>query len=167
MSDTKQIIKAGKVVNLSYSLKNDQGETLDQADANDPFVYLHGSQQIVPGLENALEGLKIGDKKKVTVAPAEGYGELDNDLRLTVNRSQFPEGAQLQEGMQFETRSPDGHGLVFTVETIEGDKVHINGNHPLAGQTLHFDVEVLEMRDATEEEQSHGHAHGPDGHHHH
>lgn len=162
-----QTIANGKVVNLIYSLKNDQGEVLDRADGDAPFTYLHGGQQIVPGLENALEGLKVGDKKKVKVAPAEGYGELNPELKLTVNKSQFPSKVDLEPGMQFEAHTPDGHGVVFTVEAIEGDQVKIDGNHPLAGQTLHFDVEVLSMRDATAEEQEHGHAHGEDGHHHH
>jgi FKBP-type peptidyl-prolyl cis-trans isomerase SlyD len=162
-----QTISNGKVVNLLYSLKNDQGEVLDRADKEAPFTYLHGADQIVPGLETALEGLKVGDKKKVTVAPADGYGETNADLKLTVNRSQFPGKVDLEPGMQFEAHTPDGHGVVFTVEAIEGDKVKIDGNHPLAGQTLHFDVEVLEMRDATDEEKDHGHAHGEDGHHHH
>jgi FKBP-type peptidyl-prolyl cis-trans isomerase SlyD len=161
------MIKNGKVVNLAYSLKNSDGDLLDRADSKEPFTYLHGASQIVPGLETALEGLKTGDKKQVTVQPEQGYGEVNQDLKLTVNRSQFPAGAEIQEGMQFETQTPDGHGLIFTVETIEGDKVTIDGNHPLAGETLHFDVEVLNVRDATEEEKQHGHAHGEHGHDHH
>lgn len=161
------MIKSGKVVNLAYTLKSSEGELLDRADAKDPFTYLHGASQIVPGLENALNGLKTGDKKQVTVAAAEGYGEVDPGLKLVVKKSQFPKGAELEAGMQFETQTPDGHGVVFTVEAIEGENVRIDGNHPLAGQTLHFDVEVLGVRDATEEEVEHGHAHGGDGHHHH
>jgi FKBP-type peptidyl-prolyl cis-trans isomerase SlyD len=163
----KETIQEGKVVNLIYSLKNDQGEVLDRADSDSPFTYLHGAQQIVPGLESALEGLSIGDKKQVTVQPADGYGEHDPNLKMTVKRSQFPAKVELEPGMQFEANTPDGHGVVFTVEGIEGDQVKIDGNHPLAGQRLHFDVEVLSMRDATKEEKEHGHAHGDDGHHHH
>jgi FKBP-type peptidyl-prolyl cis-trans isomerase SlyD len=157
-------IANGKVVSLAYTLKNDSGETLDQADTAEPFVFMQGAGQIIPGLETALDGLKKGDKKQVTVAPDQGYGQIDAGLKIAVNKSQFPPGAQLVEGMQFETASPEGHGIIFTIEKLEGDKVHINGNHPLAGETLHFDVEVLEVRDATEDEKSHGHAHGPDGH---
>lgn len=160
------MIQTGKVVELAYSLKNSEGEVLDQADARDPFLYLHGASQIVTGLETALEGCDVGDKRSVTVQPADGYGEINPELKLVVNRTQFPQDVQIQEGMQFEAHSPDGQGIVFTVEAIEGEKVHIDGNHPLAGQTLHFDVEVLKVRDATEEERSHGHAHGGDGHHH-
>ena len=161
------MIKNGKVVDLAYSLTNAEGEVLDQADVKDPFTYLQGGSQIVPGLESALEGLKKGDKKKVTVTPAEGYGEMNPELKLTVNRTQFPSDAELEEGMQFETQTPDGQSVVFTIEEIVDDQISINGNHPLAGQSLHFDVEVLNVRDATGEELSHGHAHGPDGHHHH
>lgn len=165
--NSKQLIQDGKVVDLVYSLKSDDGEVLDQADRESPFTYLHGGEQIVPGLESALAGLTIGDKKKVVVAPAEGYGELNTELKLAVARTQFPEDMEVEPGMQFEAQTPDGHGVVFTVERLDGDKVHIDGNHPLAGQTLHFDVEVIAVRDATAEEKEHGHAHGPDGHHHH
>jgi FKBP-type peptidyl-prolyl cis-trans isomerase SlyD len=157
-------ITEGKVVNLAYMLKNSAGDVLDQADERDPFVYMHGAQQIVPGLESALGGLKIGDKKHVTVSPAEGYGEVDPGLKLMVNRSQFPKDTELNEGMQFETQTPDGHSIIFTIEAIEGEQIRIDGNHPLAGQTLYFEVQVLEVRDATSEERDHGHAHGPNGH---
>ncbi len=160
-------IENGKVVDLGYTLRNGEGEVLDEADAADAFTYLHGTQQIVPGLESALQGLKVGDKKKVVVSPAEGYGELDPTLKMSVKRSQFPDGEELEEGAMFETENEDGDPVVFTVESIEGDRIHVDGNHPLAGETLHFDVEVLKIRDATSEELEHGHAHGPDGHHHH
>jgi FKBP-type peptidyl-prolyl cis-trans isomerase SlyD len=161
------MIKNGTVVNLAYRLTNDSGEVLDQADAKEPFTYLHGSGQIVPGLENALEGAQVGDKKKVSVAPAEGYGEMNPELKLVVKRSQFPAGAKIAAGMQFQANGPEGEDLVFKIDAVEGDEVHIDGNHPLAGCTLHFEVEVLSMRQATEEELEHGHAHGEDGHHHH
>jgi FKBP-type peptidyl-prolyl cis-trans isomerase SlyD len=163
---SKSVIAEGKVVNLLYSLTNSKGEVLDRADSEAPFSYLHGAQQIVPGLETALEGLTIGDKKKVVVEPDEGYGIANPELKLTVSRAQFPSTVEVEIGMQFEAHTPDGQGVVFTVEGIEGDKIKIDGNHPLAGQVLHFDVEVLAMRDATDEEKEHGHAHGGDGHHH-
>jgi FKBP-type peptidyl-prolyl cis-trans isomerase SlyD len=161
------MIKNGTVVDLAYTLTNSKGKVLDRADANEPLTYLQGTQQIIPGLENALEGLSKGAKKKVTIAPAEAYGEVDPALRMTLKRSQFPGDAELEQGMQFQTRGNGGQEMVFTVESIQGDTVTVDGNHPLAGQTLHFDVEVLSVRDATEEEKAHGHAHGPDGHHHH
>ena len=164
------MIKEGKVVDLKYSLKDSQGELLDEADAKQPFAYLHGAHQIVPGLESALLGLNVGDRKNVVVQPEDGYGILDPKLKMIVNRSQFPKDVELEEGMEFHASSPDGQHVIFTVDAIEGDKVHVDGNHPLAGEVLHFDVEVLNIRDATAEEIEHGHAHGPDGHghdHHH
>jgi FKBP-type peptidyl-prolyl cis-trans isomerase SlyD len=157
-------IQNGKVVDLKYRLKNTAGEVLDESNEKDPFSYLHGAQQIVPGLENALSGLKVGDKKDVTVAPKDGYGEINPTLKMSVKRAQFPKGVELEEGMSFEAAGGDGVGMVFTIEKIEGDDIHLDGNHPLAGQTLHFSVEVLNVRDATEEEVEHGHAHGPHGH---
>jgi FKBP-type peptidyl-prolyl cis-trans isomerase SlyD len=157
-------VAAGKVVALIYSLKNSEGEILDEASGDEPFTYLHGAQQIVPGLESALEGSRVGDKKSVRVEPADGYGEVNPELKLVVNRSQFPAGAKLEQGMQFETQTPDGHGILFTVESVQGEKVHIDGNHPLAGETLHFDVEILQVRNATSEEVEHGHVHGEGGH---
>ena len=161
------MIKNGMVVGLAYTLKDEDGKVLDEASAQEPFLYLHGGGQIVPGLESGLEGLSVGEKKEVVVSAEEGYGEYDEDLCMTVKRTQFPEEMDVQEGMQFETQSPDGHGMVFTVEGIEGYKVEINGNHPLAGETLNFSIEVLSVREATDDEKTHGHAHGPDGHHHH
>ena len=160
------LIAQGKVIELAYSLKDEEGEILDQSDSQDPFVYLHGADQIVPGLENALTGLKVGDKKQVTVQPGEGYGEFNPELRLTVKRAQFPADAELEEGVEFETTLQDGTPAIFTIVEIEGDQVTVDGNHPLAGEVLHFDVEVLSIREATADEVSHGHAHGPDGHHH-
>lgn len=158
------MIKNGKVVDLIYTLKSTEGEVLDEASKEEPFSYLHGAQQIVPGLESALEGLKVGDKKDVTVSPSEGYGEHNPSLKLTVNRSQFPEGMEIEEGMSFEASGADGQGMMFTIESIRGDQVDLDGNHPLAGETLHFSVEVLTVREATDEEMEHGHAHGPEGH---
>ena len=161
------MISEGKVVQLVYLLQDADGKKLDQADASSPFTYLHGSGQIVPGLETALEGMKVGEKKKVVVSPEEGYGEKNPGLRLAVNRTQFPGDMELEVGMQFEADSGNGEGIVFTIEKVEGDQVHIDGNHPMAGVTLHFSVEVLGVREATAEEAEHGHAHGPGDHHHH
>ena len=134
-----------------------------------PMIHLPifmGTGQIIPGLESAMEGLKVGDKRKLTVPAAQGYGEIDPTLKLAVPKSQFPPSTELEAGMRFQAEV-GGEEVLFTVERVEDDKVHIDGNHPLAGKTLHFDVEVLSVRDATAEELSHGHAHGEDGHHHH
>ena len=161
------MIKNGKVVSLAYVLKDTAGQVLDQATAADPFLYIAGVGQIVPGLEGALMDLKVGDKKNVEVSPEDGYGEKNPGLELSVARTQFPADQKLEAGMQFQAQSPEGHGMVFTIIGIEGDQVKIDGNHPMAGQKLFFAVEVLDIRDATADEMAHGHAHGPDGHHHH
>lgn len=162
-----RMISAGKVVTMSYLLSNSKNEELDRASANEPFTYLHGVGQIVPGLEKALEGLKVGEKKQIKVSPEEAYGSVNKELLLTVERSAFPKDMKIQEGFEFSADIGKGKSHHFRVLSLEGDKVHIDGNHPLAGETLFFSIEIIEVRDATDEEKSHGHAHGPEGHHHH
>lgn len=161
------MIKEGTVVSLAYTLTDNAGEEIDKADKSEPFEYLHGVGQIVPGLEKALAGLLVGAKKKVQVSPAEGYGEVEPQLRTKASRNQFPPGADMQVGMRFAAEVGPGQQIVFTVTEVKGEDIMLDGNHPLAGVTLNFDVEVLGIRAATAEEMSHGHAHGPDGHHHH
>ena len=154
------MIAKNKVVSLSYCLKDSQGEELDRADGNKPMKYLHGGGAIVPGLENALDGLKVGDTKEVTVRPEEGYGEILSDLQMNVERKMFPANQKIAVGMQFMAELGDGRKHPFTVVKMKDDNINIDGNHPLAGQTLHFSVEVIEIRDATSEEVEHGHSHG-------
>lgn len=154
------------VVSLSYTLKNAEGEELDSAGAGNPLEYLHGRGQIVPGLEKAIDGLIIGSTKDVVVPPEEGYGEHVPQLKIKTEMSMFPKDVEVKIGMQFTADLGDGKHQNFTVEKIEGNEVFIDGNHPLAGQTLHFAIEVLGIREATQEEIQHGHAHGPGGHHH-
>ncbi|MCA9482189.1 MAG: peptidylprolyl isomerase [Nitrospina sp.] len=160
------MIAKGSVVSLNYTLKNDSGEVIDESSGGEPFAYIHGSGQIVPGLESALDGAKLGDKKDVVVSPEEGYGEINDELKFKVERSNFPSDKELEPGLQFMAEMKDGRQVPFIIEKVEGEEVHINGNHPLAGQTLHFSVEVTEVRDATKEELEHGHVHGTGGHHH-
>lgn len=160
------MIKNGTVVSLSYVLTNAGGEELDRAEKNDTFAYLHGYGQIVPGLENALNGLQVGEKKKVVIPPLEAYGEVIPELKMKLEKSQFPAGEVIEEGMQFLSQDPEGNEFVFSVLGVEGEHVLVDGNHPLAGETLHFDVEVLGIRDATPEELEHKHVHGEGGHHH-
>ena len=160
------MIKKDSVVSLSYILKNENGEELDRSDNVNPLAYMHGHGQIVPGLENVLEGLAVGDKKEVTVTPQEGYGEVQPELKMKVGRDKFPADMNIERGMQFSSKMEDGREIPFTVQTIEGDDVLLDGNHPLAGETLHFSVEVVEVRSATAEELQHGHVHGAGGHHH-
>lgn len=158
-------ITKNKVATIDYTLKNDAGEVLDSSDGGQPLAYLHGTGNLIPGLENALEGHSPGDSIQVSIPPEEGYGLRDESLRHEVNLSQFDSVDNLEVGMQFLVPSDDGDHVI-RVEEIKGNKVTIDGNHELAGMTLHFDVTVREVRDATKEEKAHGHVHGPGGHHH-
>jgi len=159
-------IANNKVVSIHYKLTNDEGSILDSSEGQEPLAYLHGLGNIIPGLENALTGRAVGDKFTVTIPPEDGYGERDNEMVQSVPKSAFQGVDQIQPGMQFQAQSPEGMQLV-TVIDVDGDEVILDGNHPMAGITLTFDVEVTEIRDATAEELDHGHVHGPGGHHHH
>ncbi len=159
-------IASGKVVSLHYVLTNNSGEELDSS-SGEPLVYLHGKGQIIPGLEKQLEGLSKGDKReRIEIKPEDGYGELQPELKTKLDRKQFPADIEIQVGMQFMSRSPEGHQRPFVVTAIVDNLVEVDGNHPMAGQALNFKIEVADVRDATEEEMAHGHAHGPGGHHH-
>lgn len=158
-------ISENKVVSIHYTLKNDAGDVLDSSDGREPLAYLHGAGNIIPGLEKALEGRASGDKLNVTVQPGEGYGERNDSLIQDVPRSAFEGADEIQPGMQFHAQGPQGM-FVVTVREVSDESVKVDGNHPLAGETLHFDVEVADVRDATAEEQEHGHVHGAGGHDH-
>lgn len=153
------------VVSIHYTLTNDKGETLDSSAGGDPLTYLHGNGNLIPGLESQLEGKQSGDKLNVKVAAADAYGAYDKALIQKVPRRSFRGVADVQVGMQFQVQSNAGPRMV-TVTQIQGDMVTVDGNHALAGQDLTFDVEITEVREATEEEIAHGHVHGPGGHHH-
>jgi FKBP-type peptidyl-prolyl cis-trans isomerase SlyD len=154
------------VVSIHFTLKDDEGEVLESSNGGEPLTYLHGSGGLIPGLEKALVGRKVGDKFQVVVPPEQGYGERDEKLLQRVPKNQFPEPDQLEEGMQFQVNGPRGP-MVLTVLEIADTDVVVDGNPELAGETLHFDIEVTEVRPATADELAHGHAHGPGGHHHH
>lgn len=161
-------IAKDSVVSLSYLLTNSKGEELDRSQPGQPLVYLHGMGHIVPGLEKQLEGLTKGDKRaKLVVAPEEAYGEMRADLQVSVSREQFPKETEIEPGMRFWAHTPEGQRHPFLIVAINGDQVEIDGNHPLAGETLHFEIEIEEVRAATKEELEHGHVHGPGGHHNH
>ncbi|MFZ5561045.1 MAG: FKBP-type peptidyl-prolyl cis-trans isomerase [Pseudomonadota bacterium] len=153
------------VASIEYTLTDDQGTVIDSSVGGEPLSYLHGAGNIVPGLEDALAGKKVGDSFKVSIPPAEGYGEKNDALLQVVPRSMFHGVDQVEAGMQFHAQTDYGM-QVITVTQVEGDNVTVDGNHPLAGQTLNFDVKVLEVRAASEAELEHGHVHGPGGHHH-
>jgi FKBP-type peptidyl-prolyl cis-trans isomerase SlyD len=158
-------IEKHAVVTLAYTLKDANDRIIDQSD-DGSFCYLHGASNIIPGLENALTGKAAGDELTVSVPPEEGYGAHDVEKTQAVPREMFPVEEEIVAGMQFHAQGPDGHQLVVTVVKVEDDRVTVDGNHPLAGVQLNFDVKVLEVREATGEEITHGHVHGPDGHHH-
>jgi FKBP-type peptidyl-prolyl cis-trans isomerase SlyD len=159
-------ISENKVVSIDYTLKNDAGEVLDTSEGEEPLEYLHGHGQIVPGLEKALAGKGHGDKVKVKVSPEEGYGERDPERIIRVPRSQLPQGLTPEVGMSLAAQGDDGELIPLRVAEVQNDAVLLDANHPLAGEALHFEVEIKSIREATSEELEHGHAHGPDGHHH-
>jgi FKBP-type peptidyl-prolyl cis-trans isomerase SlyD len=158
-------IANGTVVGIDYKLHLGDGEIVDQSEG-EPLSYLHGEGQIVPGLEQALEGLDVGDQKQVVVSPADGYGEHDARGVQEVSRQAFPADFKPEPGMQLVAEAPNGEPVQFVVKEVRADTVLVDFNHPLAGETLHFDVTVREVRAATEDELAHGHAHGPEGHEH-
>lgn len=154
-------ITNNSVVSFHYTLRDEQGSTLDTSDGHDAFAYIQGMGMIVPGLEQQMEGKKVGDKFKAVVPPGLGYGEFNKELLQSVPLDKFG-GQTVEEGMQFSA----GGNAVFTVKEVADGKVLLDGNHALAGVTLHFDVEITDVRQATADELSHGHVHGPGGHHH-
>jgi len=158
-------IKQDSVVSIHYTLRDDAGQTIDSSTGGEPLAYLHGHGNIVPGLERELEGKSAGDKLSVTVSPAEGYGEYDRQLVQKIPRRALRGVTQVRVGMQLHTHTPQGPRAV-TVTQIVGDMLTLDGNHPLAGKNLHFEIEVTGVREPTPEELAHGHVHGAGGHHH-
>lgn len=158
-------IAANKVVQIHYTLTNNDGEVLDSSEGRGPLAYIHGIGNIIPGLEEALAGRVVGDKFQVTLAPEQAYGLRNDDLVQSVPRDAFQGVKEIQSGMQFQAQSPEGMQMFTVIDVVE-DQVVLDGNHPMAGVTLNFDVEVAGIREATAEELDHGHVHGPGGHHH-
>lgn len=152
-------IAQDKVAEIEYVLTVD-GKVEDQSEPGDPLVYLHGHNNIIPGLEDALEGHQAGDKLSVTVTPEHGYGERDDENVQVLPRADFDD--DIEVGASYFAQSDDGSVNPFTVVSVSGDDVTVDFNPPLAGQTLNFEVTVVEVRDATAEELEHGHAHGED-----
>ncbi len=158
-------IQDKRVVSIAYTLKDNDDNVIDQS-SDGSFCYLHGASNIIPGLENALAGKVAGDELTVSIPPEEGYGVRDDARVQEVPRNMFPEGQDIQPGMQFHAQSPDGQAIVVMVAKVADDTVTVDGNHPLAGVQLNFDVKVMDIREATDEELEHGHVHGPGGHDH-
>jgi FKBP-type peptidyl-prolyl cis-trans isomerase SlyD len=147
------------VVSMNYTLKDDQGTVLDTSENRDVLKFIVGAGMIIPGLEKELHGKEKGDKLSVTVEPKDAYGEYDESQMITVSKSQFQEGLDIKTGMQVQAQSQDGQVQILTIKDVDDDNVTLDANHPLAGQTLHFDVQIEDVRDASEEELSHGHVH--------
>jgi FKBP-type peptidyl-prolyl cis-trans isomerase SlyD len=158
------------IVSMHYQVATAEGEQVDRSQEGQPLVYLHGHGQILPGLEAALVGHAVGEKVEAQLPPATAYGDYDQDLDIRVSKDAFPADVQskLEPGFQFMAQHPgkEGENLLYTVHGVENDEVLVSGNHPLAGKTLHFQVEIVEVRTASAEELTHGHAHGAGGHHH-
>ncbi len=163
MEDEKRVIAEGDVVSLEYTLRVD-GEVVDTSEGGEPIEFIQGSGQIIPGLEKELYGMSLGDDKQVVVGAADGYGELDPEAVMTFPKSDFPDNIPMQPGTELQLRDNQGRVYNARIVAIEGDEVRLDFNHPLAGKELTFDVKVVGLRAATDEELTHGHVHGPEGH---
>lgn len=162
-AEQEMAVADGLVVSMAYTLRLDDGDEIDSASSDDPLVYLHGAQNIIPGLEQALTGMKIGDARQVSVMPADGYGDVDPDAFELVPYDAFPGDVDLQEGMELSMVDGTGREMGAYISELRDDGALLDLNHPLAGETLHFDVEIVGLRRATTDEIAHGHAH-TDGH---
>lgn len=158
-------IQQDSVVTMHYTLKDEGGDVIDSSAGGDPLSYMHGRGNLIPGLERELQGKSAGDKLSVTIPPADGYGDYDQKLVQQLPRRSLKGVANVRPGMQLRAQTMHGPRTV-TVTHITGDIVTVDGNHPLAGKSLNFDVEITAVREATAEELAHGHVHGPGGHHH-
>lgn len=155
-------ITANKVAAIHYTLRDNEGKVLDSSEGREPLYYIHGIGNLIPGMEAGLEGKSKGDKFQIKVSPEEGYGQKSEEMIQKVPRSAFGDAQEIKPGMQFSTN----HGEVVTVTHVGLEDITVDANHPLAGVELNFDVEVMDVRDASAEELEHGHVHGPGGHHH-
>jgi FKBP-type peptidyl-prolyl cis-trans isomerase SlyD len=155
-----------RVIGFHYTLTDKSGTVLDSSIGDEPLFFLEDGQQIIPGLERVIALMNVGDKRKIEVKAADAYGDVNPELIVKVKKGQFPPDAQLTVGDQFQVNN-DQHSPVFTIMSIENDDVTVDGNHPMAGKDLFFDVEIVGIRPATQEEITHGHAHGAHGHGHH
>ncbi len=158
-------ISKDQVISIHYTLRDDAGEIIDRSAEGEPLAYLHGHGQLIPGLERELTGRNAGDRLQVKITPADAYGEYDRTLVQRVPRRALKGIGDVRVGMRLQAQTSTGQRAVMVTQ-LSGDMVTLDGNHPLAGKNLHFEVEVAEVRPATEEELAHGHVHGPGGHHH-
>lgn len=157
-------VTKNKVVAVEYILTDDENQVLDQTESGEPLEYLHGIGNLIPGLESQLEDKSIDDQFKISIPPADAYGERDEKLKQSIPRDRFEEPDHLEVGMQFQTPPEEG-SQEFTIVDIDNNSIIVDGNHELAGMTLHFDITIKNVRDATEDEIAHGHAHSDGCHH--
>jgi FKBP-type peptidyl-prolyl cis-trans isomerase SlyD len=155
-----------RVIGFHYTLTDNAGAVLDSSIGDEPLYFLENSHQIIPGLEKVIQLMNVGDKRKIEVKAADAYGDINPELIVKVKKTQFPPDAQLTVGDQFQVNN-DAQSPVFTITAIESEDVTVDGNHPMAGKDLFFDVEIVGVRPATNEEMQHGHAHGAHGQGHH
>ena len=155
-----------RVIGFHSTVQDEDGEELDSSRGDEPLYILEGTGEIIPGLERAIAAMQVGERKTVALKAAEAYGDHDPELVMRVERSQFPPEANLEPGDHFSAEDDEERERVYTVVAVEPDVVVVDGNHPLAGHDLVFDVEIVESRAATKDEIAHGHAHGEGGHHH-
>lgn len=161
MKNSSIVVDQDVVVSIDYVLTLSNSEEIDRSDPGEPLEYLHGRGQIIPGLERELDGLSVGDQKTVAIGPADGYGEFDPEEFVTIPRDAFPSDAELKVGELIYLReSNDDSEFEAYIAGFDENNVKLDLNHPLAGETLHFDVTVVGLRPATGEELSHGHVHG-------
>ncbi len=158
-------IKDNLVVTIHYKLRDDAGNLLDSSEGEEPLAYIHGTESLVPGLEKALDNKTAGDSLQVRVETADAYGEISSDLIQVFDRAEFKDVEPLEEGMEFNSQGENGNIQMIEIKAIKNDNVTVDANHPFAGMNLNFDVEVISVREPSEEELDHGHVH--DGHHHH
>jgi FKBP-type peptidyl-prolyl cis-trans isomerase SlyD len=158
----KNVVQDGQVVTLAYTLTVD-GEVMDTSEGSQPIQFIQGQRHIIIGLENELYGMAVGDKKDVLISPENGYGEVDPENFVEVPKGQFPAHIPLEPGIELEVTDQNGQLMDARILSVEGDTVHLDFNHPLAGKVLHFSVAVIDLRDASDEEMEHGHVHSAGG----
>ena len=149
-------ISENSVVTFNYKLKDEEGNLLDSSDKHGALTYLHGQQNIISGLENAMEGHDEGDDFEITLEPESAYGKRNEDLVFNVSRERMPQDVELKAGMQFEAKTANDQSQLVTLTQINDDEVTLDANHPLAGETLHFNVSIEDVREATDEEKQQG-----------
>ena len=162
MSDDLQV-DDGKVVSMHYTLHVD-GRVVDSSEGGEPLQFIQGMGHIIPGLEHELYNMQVGESKNIIVSAKDGYGETDETAFMDVPREAFPDNVPLNKGTELELRDQSGNPVYARIDDVSDQNIRLNMNHPLAGKELNFDVKIADVRDATDEEVSHGHVHGEDAH---